>query len=363
MRGSESDTHERNRFQSLPRTRARHWVLLLATLLAVVALDLSLGSVLIPLKSVIGSLLGDERVPPGWREIVLLFRLPRTVTAMLGGAALGIAGLKMQTLFRNPLADPFVLGISSGASLGVALLLLGSWGMGWRSLMAKADLVGNLSTILAATLGALGVLSIVLGMARKVESNLTLLIIGLMFAYISSSLVSILLQFSQEYQMQSYLAWTFGSFGGVTWKQMPLFAATLLAGLALAWMLAKPLNGFLLGEGYARSMGVNVRRTRYWIILGASLLAGCVTAYCGPIGFLGIAVPHLGRLLFKTSDHHVLVPAVILVGAILALTADLLSQVPGTRIALPLNAVTSLIGAPVVVGVILRRQRIMEAGA
>ena len=278
MRGSESDTHERNRFQSLPRTRARHWVLLLATLLAVVALDLSLGSVLIPLKSVIGSLLGDERVPPGWREIVLLFRLPRTVTAMLGGAALGIAGLKMQTLFRNPL-------------------------------------------------------------------------------------VSILLQFSQEYQMQSYLAWTFGSFGGVTWKQMPLFAATLLAGLALAWMLAKPLNGFLLGEGYARSMGVNVRRTRYWIILGASLLAGCVTAYCGPIGFLGIAVPHLGRLLFKTSDHHVLVPAVILVGAILALTADLLSQVPGTRIALPLNAVTSLIGAPVVVGVILRRQRIMEAGA
>lgn len=338
------------------------WSLLIATLLLAFGLELSLGSVLIPVKSVVLVLLGDPDVPKTWQQIVLLFRLPRAVTAMLGGAALGIAGLKMQTLFRNPLADPFVLGISSGASLGVALLIMGAWGLGWGAFLKSLPFAGEISTVLAATLGAVTILSIVLTIARKVESNLTLLIVGLMFGYISSSLVSILMQFTLEYQMQSYVAWTFGSFGGVTWKQMPMFAATVFAGLMIAYLLAKPLNGFLLGEGYARSMGVNVQRMRFWIILGASVLAGSVTAYCGPIGFLGIAVPHLCRLLLKTSDHHALVPSVILVGAVLALVADVISQVPGTKIALPLNAVTSLIGAPVVVGVILKRSQIMEAG-
>lgn len=339
------------------------WGVLVVTLAAAFALELSLGSVMIPVKSVVLALVGNEEVPEGWRQIVLLFRLPRAVTAMLSGAALGMAGLKMQTLFRNPLADPFVLGISSGASLGVALLVMGSWGLGWSALLEKAHVAGDLSLITAATGGAVAVLSVVLAIARKVESNLTLLIIGLMFGYISSSLVSILMQFALEYQMQSYITWTFGSFAGVTWRQMPLFASSVLAGLVVGWALAKPLNAFLLGERYARSMGANVGSARFWIILGSSLLAGSVTAFCGPIGFLGIAIPHLCRLLFRTSDHRTLVPGVILLGAALALAADVLSQVPGTGIVLPLNSVTSLLGAPVVVGVILHRRHIMEAGS
>jgi iron complex transport system permease protein len=208
----------------------------------------------------------------------------------------------------------------------------------------------------------LAVLSIVLGVARKVESAVTLLIVGLMFGYFSGSLVSILMQFAEEHQMQTYVFWTFGSFAGVTWKQMVLFAPAIVVGVLIACLLAKSLNALLIGDDYARSMGVNVPRVRAWIILASSILAGAVTAYCGPIGFLGIAVPHLCRMLLKTSDHHLLVPAVVLLGASIAMLADLVSQMPGTQTALPLNAVTALLGAPIVVGIILRRGQIMEAG-
>ncbi len=350
-----------SRDNAFPRVGMIVWGGLIGLLAAAFILELSLGSVLLPFKTVAAILLGHEDVPEGPRQIVLLFRLPRAVTAMLAGSALGISGLKMQTLFSNPLADPFVLGISSGASLGVALVIMAAGGLGWGLLLEKAGITGNISLILAATFGAVAVLSIILAVARKVESNLTLLIIGLMFGYISASLVNILMQFTREHQMQSYIAWTFGSFGSVTWKQMTVFAPTVLGGLALAWILAKPLNAFLLGENYARSMGVNVRNTRFWIVLGSSVLAGTVTAYCGPIGFLGIAVPHLCRLVLRTSDHHALVPAVILLGATLALAADLISQMPGSKMVLPLNAITALIGAPVVVGMILRRRLAMEA--
>jgi iron complex transport system permease protein len=337
------------------------WAGCVCILVVAFVLELSLGSVLMPVKTVVAILLGHENVPEGRRQIVLLFRLPRAVTAMLAGAALSISGLKMQTLFRNPLADPFVLGISAGANLGVALVIMAAGGLQWNILLEKTGFTGNISLILAATLGAVVVLTVVLGIAGKVESNVTLLIIGLMFGYISSSLVHILMQFTREHQMQSYIVWTFGSFASVTWRQMGTFAPTVIAGLALAWVLVKPLNAFLLGEGYARSMGVNVRNARILIVFGSSLLAGTVTAYCGPIGFLGIAVPHLCRLLFRTSDHRVLVPAAILLGATLALLADLISQVPGTKIVLPLNAVTALIGAPVVIGMILRRRHVMES--
>ncbi len=347
----------------IPRVSPLLWAALWAVLAGVFLLELCLGSVTIPFKSVLAILMGNSEVPEGWRQIVLLFRLPRAVTAMLAGAALGMAGLMMQTLFRNPLADPFVLGISSGASLGVAIVVMAAWGLGWTALIQKAGISAGASLILAATAGAMGILGVVMALARRVESNVTLLIIGLMFGYITGSLVTILFQFTQEQQMQTYITWTFGSFGGVTWRHMTLFAPTLLAGLLVAWSLSKPLNAFLLGEGYARSMGVNVGAVRLWIIVGASLLAGTVTAYCGPIGFLGIAIPHLCRMLMKTSDHHVLAPAVILVGAIVALAADLLAQVPGARVVLPLNAVTALIGAPVVVGIILRRRHTMEVGA
>ncbi len=347
----------------MPRVAPAAWGVLLAVPVIAFALELCLGSVMIPPREVWAVLTNQRGVPDGWREIILVFRLPRALTAMFGGAALGMAGLKMQTLFRNPLADPFVLGISSGASLGVALVVMTAWGFNLRPVMEKTGLFGNASLVVAAIAGSMAVLSLLLAIARKIESSLTLLIVGLMFGYINSALVNVLLQFALEQQMQSYIAWTFGSFAGVTWNQLALFAPTVCAGLALAWMLAKPLNAFLLGEGYARSMGVNVRLIRFWIILGASLLAGTVTAFCGPVGFLGIAVPHLCRMVLKTSDHRTLVPGVILMGAALALLADVLAQAPGTRIVLPLNAVTSLIGAPVVIGVILRRRQALEAAA
>ncbi len=345
----------------LPRTAPFVWGAMFLAMAAAFALELSLGSVWIPLKTVVSILLGRVDAAEDWRQIVLLFRLPRALTAMLAGAALGMAGLKMQTLFRNPLADPFVLGISSGASLGVALVVMAAGGLKWSIFLEQAGLAGNVSLVLSAILGATAVLGIVLGVARRVESNLTLLIIGLMFGYITGAAVQVLMQFALEYQMRSYIAWTFGSFGSVTWGQMGVFAPAVVCGLVVAWVLIKPLDALLLGDGYARSMGVNVRLVRSWIIGGASVLAGAVTAYCGPIGFLGIAVPHLGRILLKTSDHRRLVPAVMILGATLALLADLISQAPGTQTALPLNAVTALIGAPVVVGVILRRRHMMEA--
>jgi iron complex transport system permease protein len=347
-----------------PEARRRAlWAALVLALGAGLLLELCLGQVALPPGAVLDILLGREGPPESWRRIVLLFRLPRAVTALLAGASLGVAGLKMQTLFRNPLADPYVLGISAGAHLGVALLVLTAGGAGWTVALEKAGVLGNLSLIAASSLGAGTVLAVVLAVARRVRGEAALLIIGLMFGYITSSLVSVLMHFTLEQQLQSYIAWTFGSFSAVTWSQMRVFAPVTLAGLALAPALAKPLNALLLGPDYARSMGVDVRAVRLWIILGSALLAGGVTAYCGPVGFLGVAVPHLCRTGFRTADHRVLVPAVILTGALLALVADLASQAPGAATVLPLNAVTALIGAPVVVWVILGRRRDQEVGA
>ena len=347
---------------SLPRVSLLAWVALGFLLAFTFALELAIGSVAIPLKSVVRILLGMPVSSDTARQIVLMFRLPRAVTAMLAGAALGVAGLKMQTLFRNPLADPFVLGISSGAGLGVAIVVLAANALGLSALMAQSNITGSASIILAATIGALVVLGAVLMVARRVESTLTILIVGLMAGYISGSLVSIMMQFAIEHQMQSYITWTYGSFGGVTWTQMTVFAPVVVAGVLIGWLLAKSLNALLLGDGYAHSMGVNVSRVRAAIIAGASLLAGAVTAFCGPIGFLGIAVPHLCRMLLKTSDHRVLIPSVVLLGGSIAMLADLISQAPGTQMTLPLNAITALIGAPVVVGVVLKSRHVMEAG-
>jgi iron complex transport system permease protein len=234
-------------------------------------------------------------------------------------------------------------------------------GLQWRFFFERTGVAGNLLLVFAAILGAGVVLAIVLGVARRVEGNVTLLIIGLMFGYITGAIVQVLMQFAAEHQMQNYVTWTFGSFDSVTWNQLVILAPVVICGLGVGWALVKPLNALLLGTDYARSMGVNVRFVRSWIIAGASLLAGAVTAYCGPIGFLGIAVPHLGRILLRTTDHRQLVPAVTVLGAIVALLADLISQMPGTEMALPLNAVTALIGAPVVVTIVLRRRHVMEA--
>ncbi|MEP7291907.1 MAG: iron ABC transporter permease [Chloroflexota bacterium] len=326
---------------------------LLALLIGVLLLSLGLGSVPIPLDEVIRTLFGGEASRNAWTNIILKFRLPKALTALLAGAALGVSGLQMQTLFRNPLVDPFVLGISSGASLGVALVVL-AVGTPGLVLLAGASLAGDVGLVLAASLGSALVLALVLLAARRVQSSVTLLILGLMFGYAVSAFVSLLLYFSIAERIQAYVNWSFGSFGGVTWGQMPIFALAIGVGLALAFALSKSLNALLLGETYARSMGMNVQRSRRGIIVSTALLAGAVTAFCGPIGFLGIAVPHICRSLFHTSDHRILIPATILMGGIVAVVADLIAQVPGSRIVLPLNAIMALIGAPVVIWIILR---------
>jgi iron complex transport system permease protein len=328
-------------------------VLLIAGLIGAFLLSLVLGSVPIPLDEIVRVLFGGEASREAWTNIILKFRLPKALTAILAGAALGIGGLQMQTLFRNPLADPFVLGINSGASLGVALVVL-AVGTPGLMLLAGTSLVGDFSLALAASLGSAVVLGVVLLIARRVHSSVTLLILGLMFGYGVGAVVSLMLYFSIAERIQTYINWTFGSFGGVTWSQMLVFAPTILVGLAIAFLLSKSLNALLLSETYARSMGMNVRRTRLWIIASTALLAGAVTAFCGPIGFLGIAVPHICRSLFNSSDHRLLIPATILMGGIVALIADLIAQVPGSQLVLPLNAITALIGAPVVIWIILR---------
>ncbi len=318
-------------------------------------LSLAIGSVRIPLDEVVRILLGGQASKDTWQTIILLFRLPKAITALLAGAALSVAGLQMQTLFRNPLADPFVLGISSGASLGVALVVLGGTAAS-VSVFGRAAFLGEFGLVSAASLGAAAVFSLVMLIARRVQSAITLLVLGLMIGYLTGAVVSVLLYFALPEQVSAYVNWTFGSFGGVTWQQMRAFAPAALLGLGIGWFTVKPLNALLLGENYAASMGVNVRAARWWVTASASLLAGAVTAFCGPIGFLGLAVPHLCRALFGTSDHRVLLPAALLLGGGLALIFDLISQMPGARAALPLNVVTSAVGAPIVLWIVLRRQ-------
>ncbi|HEX2908499.1 MAG TPA: iron ABC transporter permease [Phototrophicaceae bacterium] len=340
-----------------PHLGVRRMVLvaLVLGLLAAFALSLAVGSVNIPLHEIITILTGGEATRAAWSSIILNFRLPKALTALLAGAALSVSGVQMQTLFRNPLADPYVLGISSGASLGVALVILAAGTTG-SVLLAGLGLLGDFGLAAAAAFGAAVVLALVLLVARRVQSVVTLLILGLMFGYVTGALVSLLMYFSIADHVQIYLSWTFGSFGGVTWNQMRVFAPAIIGGLVIALMLVKPLNALLLGETYARSLGVNVRQLRRWLILSTALLAGAVTAFCGPIGFLGIAVPHLCRGIFGTSDHRTLIPASILLGGMVALLADWVAQVPGSQIILPLNAITALLGAPVVIWIILRRR-------
>lgn len=330
---------------------------LLALLGVMFLLALAVGSVSIPLADIVTVLLGGEASKASWTTIVLKFRLPKALTATLVGAALGASGLMMQTFFRNPLAGPFVLGISSGASLGVALVVLSAGTVG-GTLLAGIGLFGDISLAVAAMLGAGLVMILVLLMARRIQSSMTLLVLGVMIGFLTNALVSLLMFFSIPEQIQAYINWTFGSFSDVTWSELRILAPAVLVGLLLVLWLIKPLNALLLGEAYARSLGLNVRRTRIWIVAATAMLAGVVTAFAGPIGFLGIAVPHLCRSLFGTSDHKALVPATIVVGAIVALVAAIIAEVPGSNLVLPLNAIMAVIGAPVVIGVILRRRNL-----
>jgi iron complex transport system permease protein len=344
-----------------PLQRIWIWGILILVLFVFWVLDLIFGSVRIPPEDVIKILGGLPTSHSSWATIIYDFRLPKSITALLSGSALAIAGLQMQTLFRNPLADPYILGISSGASLGAALVILCTGGGGVHFL-AKLGILGDTGIILAASAGALSVFLLVALLARRVHT-VTLLVIGVLVGYMVSAVVRILIQFSMPENIQAYLSWTFGSFSGVTWQQLAVFAPILLAGLGFSVFSIKPLNAFLLGEIYARSLGIHPQKARWIIILSASLLTGTVTAFCGLIGFIGIAVPHLCRSLLRSSDHREILPACALVGGSVALAADMLSQFPGGNAVLPLNSVTALIGAPVVVFIILKQRNLRKVFA
>lgn len=327
-------------------------LLLMIVLLLCIALSLSLGSVSIPLEFISSYFFGnaDNQV---WENILTNFRIPKVLTALLAGSALAVSGLQMQTLFRNPLAGPFILGISSGAGLGVALVIfLGIW------LGAFIELSGigrSWLLVISAAAGSFLVLSVVLVASFRIRSSISLLIIGLMFGSAVSALVSILQYFSQAENIQAYVIWSFGSLGSLSWPELTIMIPIILLSLLFSILLSKPLNLLLLGEDYAESMGLNLKLIRTLIIINTSLLAGTITAFCGPIAFIGLAIPHIARMLFNTGNHLLLTPLVILVGSIALILFDIIAQLPGSESTLPINAVTSLFGAPFVIWLILRK--------
>ena len=311
--------------------------------------DLLIGSVAVALRDIWAALTGGS-CDPAVRDIILKIRLLKAVTALFAGAALAASGLQMQTLFRNPLAGPYVLGISSGAGLGVALFLLGAPLLG----VSAHSFVQSLGIAGAAWLGAALVLLIVMAVSRRIKDIMVILILGMMFGSGVSSVVEILQYLSSEAALKSFVIWTMGARGDVTGGNLVLMLPVITAGLALSVAVIKPLNLLLLGENYARTMGLNIQRTRTLLFLSTVLLAGTVTAFCGPVGFIGLAVPHLARMLFASADHRVLMPASMLSGAALLLVCDLISK----SLALPINTVTALMGIPVVIVVVVRNRNL-----
>lgn len=310
---------------------------------------------MIPLKDVIQTLLGDESIKESWQYIIVNYRVPKALVAILVGAGLGVSGLLMQTLFRNPLAGPYVLGLSSGASLGVAIVILGASLIG--GILAQF-LVTKWSLIIASSGGSFLVLLAVVIVSSRVKDTMAILIIGLMFASVTAALVSVLSYFSTAEELQRYIFWSFGSLGNLTWNELTILLTAFIVGIGLTIYSIKPLNILLLGDNYAQSLGLNIKKHRFVLILATSILAGSITSFVGPIAFVGLAVPHLTKLYFDTSNHKVLVPAVILSGSILLLLCDSISQLPMSEFTLPINAVTSLFGAPVVIWLLIRKKKL-----
>ncbi len=343
-----------------PKVNTAFWYLIFTALVLVLFLsNLWYGSVLIPWSKVLSVLSGNISESETARVIVLEYRLPQAVTSLATGIALGVAGLLLQTLFRNPLAGPSVLGISSGASLGVALVVLLGGSMGY-DLLASGNPFNGIGLVAAALLGALTVLLIILFVSNRVGNVVTVLIIGIMIGYAVSAVVGMLQFFSRAEELHAYVLWGLGSFSKTNRMQSLFLLFTAVAGVVLTLFLLKPMNGMLLGDNYARSMGINVKNMKSIMILIAGLLIAVSTAFTGPIAFVGLAVPHLARGFFKTSNHHILVPAVILMGGALTLLCNLVAKLPGYDTSLPINAVTSMIGAPVVIWVIIRRGRMKK---
>lgn len=313
-------------------------------------INISLGSVHISINEIFDSLFGSSS-----NYIILNYRLPKSFTAILVGSGLSISGLLMQTLFRNPLAGPFVLGISSGASLGVAILILGVSLVG-GSLASLA--FSSYGLIIAASLGAFLVLFAVMLVSRKLKNTMSILIIGLMFGSLSAAIISVLSYFSSAEQLQQYIFWGFGNLGNLSWNELLLFFIVFVFALVLVISIIKPLNSLLLGENYAQSLGINIKKTRNTTLIATGLLTGIITAFSGPIAFVGLAVPHLTKLVFKTSNHKILVPAVAIIGALGMLLADTIAQLPNSEYTLPINAITSIFGAPIVIWLLVRKRKI-----
>ena len=334
----------------------RLYPMLVAFLLILFVGSLVYGSVHIPLDALWDILTGKEPERMAWQNIVLQTRLPQAVTALLAGASLAVSGLLLQTLFCNPLAGPSILGISDGANLGVAAVML--YFGGTISQLADLPVSGYPAIISAAFLGACIVLGIILYFSSKVKNNVMLLIIGIMIGYLASSVISILNFYASADRVHAYVMWGLGNFSGVSLERLPLFAGCSLAGLLLSVLLIKPLNALLLGEMYATNLGVNVKRTRMFILLCTGILTAVTTAFCGPVSFIGLAVPHVARLLLGSSNHKILLPVTLLTGSCVALFCNILMVVPGSNIILPLNAVTPLVGAPVIIYVIVNRKNL-----
>ena len=320
------------------------------------AANLFWGSVRIPFRSVLSILLGEEEKAT-WTYIVLQTRLPQAITALLAGASLAVAGLMLQTVFANPLAGPSILGIDSGASLGVALVMLLFGGSVGR-ITTELSVSGYMAVITGAFVGAALILGLIIFFSTLVRSNVMLLIIGIMMGYITSSAISLLNFFATAEGVFSYVMWGMGDFSGVSVAQLPFFCGLLLVGLLLALLLIKPLNALLLGERYAENLGVNVKRIRILLLLSTGLLTAVATAFCGPIAFIGLAVPHVARLLLGSSNHNLLLPLTLLCGAVTALLCNLISVLPGTAGVIPLNAITPVLGAPVIIYVIVNQRKI-----
>jgi iron complex transport system permease protein len=319
-------------------------------------LNISLGSVSIPIKEVFNSLTGQSASKETWEYIILNYRLPKAIAAILVGMGLSISGLLMQTLFRNPLAGPYVLGLSSGASLGVAMVILGAT---FLPTFLATILLSSYGIILASSLGSFLVLLAVLAVSHRLRDTMAILIVGLMFGSLTSAIVGTLTYFSTAEQLQKFTFWSLGNLGNLSWTSISLLSICVAIGLLLSLFSIKPLNSLLLGENYAKSLGLNYKKSRLIIIFATSILAGSITAFAGPIAFIGLAVPHIAKLVFQTSNHTILFWSTMLFGAIIMLICDSISQMPGSDLTLPINAVTSIFGAPIVIWLLIRKRKMM----
>ena len=318
--------------------------------------NISIGSVTIPFQDVYNSLTGGQASKSTWQYIIINYRLPKAITAILVGMGLSTSGLLMQTLFRNPLAGPYVLGLSSGASLGVAFVILGA---GLLPPFLSSILLSSYGIVLASTMGCSLVLIAVLVVSKQLKDTMAILIVGLMFGSFTNAIVSTLTFFSTADQLQKFTFWSMGSLGNLSWQSIVILSIAIFIGLVLSFYTIKPLNALLLGENYARSLGLDFKKTRLLIIIATSILAGSVTAYAGPIAFIGLAVPHIAKLVFQTSNHFVLFWSCLLLGASILLVCDTVSQMPGYEITLPINAITSLFGAPIVIWLLVRKRKMI----